>query len=43
MNNRYVLSQLICFYYDKNIYKKISEGENYDNLVKNYIKKLNFK
>lgn len=42
-DNSYVLSNLIFYYDDNNIYKKISEGENYDKIAKKYIKKLNLK
>ena len=39
-DNQYVLSHLIYFYADKNIYKKISEGESYEKMAKKFVKKL---
>lgn len=43
IDNRYVFSHLICYYYDKNIYKKLSEGLSYETAVKKYTKKLDLK
>lgn len=39
-NNQYVLSHLIFYYFDNNVYKKISEGESYEKLADKYIKRL---